>query len=570
MNSPDSYSSSSCTGPVRSCGASPITNERRVAREGTLSDLQVLTEPLGGSPLSLAAQRGEASDTWYRRRPADVDEWRAYARAVATPFSSGEWLSALRPALEPSGESAERLRRVVGGRGVVVTAGQQPGLFGGPVYTLTKALSALALADELEARMAVPVAPIFWAATDDADFEEASWTKVAIDGAVARLVLRRAPLAGTPMAATPLGDVTAELAELERASGSAPFATALDAVRTAYKTGTTVGGAFVMLLRALLEPLGIAVLDASHSAVRRQGAHVLRGALDRAAAVAAALRARTAELRAGGLEPQVLDLDELSLVFSLRGGRKQRIRIGEAPAIAQSADPAMLSPNVLLRPVLERAILPTVAYVAGPAELAYFAQVSAVADVLGVERALAVPRWSGTIIEPHVNHILRRLEVVPSDLGDPHALEGKLARAQLPETVAAALARVRDAVDRATAALAADPDASTLVPEAAVAGAKRSILARLQRVERRYVAGVKRREVDLMRQVATARAHLFPDGERQERALSFIPMLARNGAPLIAAMRAAASAHVVAVVGSGDQPAARATRPEAAQRRASS
>ncbi|MDQ3997705.1 MAG: bacillithiol biosynthesis BshC, partial [Gemmatimonadota bacterium] len=518
-----------------------------MAGETTLSDLQVFTEALGGSPLSLAAQRGEAPDIWYRRRPGDVDEWRTYARGVAAQFSSGEWLSALRPALEPSGESAERLRRVVAGRGVVVTSGQQPGLFGGPVYTFSKALSALALADELEARTAVPVAPIFWAATDDADFGEASWTKVAIDGAVARLALRRAPRAGTPMAATPLGDVTAELAELERASGSAAFATALDAVRNAYLAGATVGGAFVLLLRALLEPLGVAVLDASHAAVRRQGARVLRGALDRAAATAAALRARTAELRAAGFEPQVLDLEELSLVFSLRGGRKQRIRIDEAPEVAQSADPAMLSTNVLLRPVLERAIVPTLAYVAGPAELGYFAQVSAVADLLGVERPLAVPRWSGTIVEPHVDQILRRLEVVHGDLGDPHALEGKLARARLPETVAAALARVRDAVDRATAALAADPEASTLVPEAAVTGAKRSILARLQRVERRYVAGVKRREVDLMRQVATARAHLFPDGERQERALNFIPMLARNGPPLIAAMRAAASAHAVAV-----------------------
>jgi bacillithiol synthase len=532
-----------------------------VARPGTLTELQVVTEPLGGAPLSLAAQRGDVSERWYRPRPADVAEWRAYAQGVAGQFSTGEWLSALSPALEPTGDAADRLRRVVAGHGVVVTSGQQPGLFGGPVYTFSKALSALALADELEARTNLPVAPIFWAATDDADFEETSWTKVAIDGGVVRLAVHDAPPPGTPMSAALLRDVSAELAVLERASGSAAFAGALDAARQAYRAGATIGDAFVALLRALLEPMGIAVLDASHPAVRRHGARVLREALTRAPAVASALRERAAELRAAGFEPQVLDAEELSLVFRLRGGRKRRIPIGDAQTIAQSADPATLSPNVLLRPLLERAVLPTVAYAAGPAELAYFAQVSAVADALGAERPLAVPRWSCTIIEPHVGRILRGLGIRYADLRDPRAIEGKIARAELPDTVASALARMREAVDRAAATLAADPDASRLVPGAAVSGAKGSLFARLKRLERRYVAGVKRREADVMRQIATARAHLFPDGERQERALNFIPMLARQGPPLLDVMRDAAVAHADALIGAGSPPVAPRSEP---------
>jgi bacillithiol synthase len=522
-----------------------------VPRDRTLTELQVVTEPLGGALLSLAAQRGDVPERWYRPRPADVAEWRAYAQGVAEQFSPGEWLAALSPALEASGEAAHRLQRVVAGRGVVVTSGQQPGLFGGPAYTFSKALSALALADELEARTSLPVAPIFWAATDDADFDEARWTKVVIDGGVVRVALRDEPPSGTPMSAAPLGDVTAELAMLERASGSAAFGVALDAARRAYRAGATVGDAFVALLRALLEPLGIAVLDASHEVVRRRGATVLREALRRAPEVASALRARAADLRAAGFEPQVLEVEDLSLVFSVRGGRKRRIPVNEASAIAQFADPATLSPNVLLRPVLERAVLPTVAYAAGPAEVAYFAQVSAVADSLDAERPLAVPRWSCTIIEPHVDRILKSLGIRYTDLREGHALEERIARAELPDTVASALARVREAIDRAAATLEADPDASTLVPGAAVSGAKGSLFARLERLERRYVAGVKRREADIMRQIATARAHLFPDGERQERALNFIPMLARQGPPLFDAMRDAAAKHAEALIGAG-------------------
>lgn len=520
-----------------------------MARQATLTEVQVVTEPLGGSPLSLAAQAGNVPATWYPRRPETPAEWRARAQRTAASFAGGEWLTALAPALAPSGEAADRLRRVAAEGGAVITAGQQPGLFGGPVYTFSKAVTALALADELEARTGLPIAPVFWAATDDADFEEARWTKVAVTGGVVRLELRDAPPPGTPMSVAPLGHVTAELEELEQASGSAAFADALDAVRAAYRRGATVGGAYVTLLRTLLEPLGVAVLDASHVAVRRQGARILREALVRAPAIASALRARTDELRAAGFDAQVSDSPDLSLVFSLHNGVKQRVRVREARAVAESADPEALSPNVLLRPILERAVLPTAAYAAGPAELAYFAQVSAVADALGADEPLAVPRWSCTIIEPHIQRILERLGIEYGDLRDPHALEGRLARAAMPRSVESALARVRDAVDRAAAALSADADAAALVPAPAVVGAKGSLVDRLQRLERRYIAAVKRREEELMREVATARAHLYPDGVRQERALNFIPMLARHGPPLLAAMRDASGAHARTLAG---------------------
>ncbi|MFN2565935.1 MAG: bacillithiol biosynthesis cysteine-adding enzyme BshC [Gemmatimonadaceae bacterium] len=514
-----------------------------------LADLQVITEPLGGSPLSVAAQRGDVPDQWYGPRPATLAEWGAHARRVADAFDDRDWLGALAPALSPSGEAAERLNRAATGGGVAVTTGQQPGLFGGPAYTFSKALSALALADELEAQTGLPVVPIFWAATDDADFEEARWTAVAVSGGVAWLELRDQPPSGTPMADAPLGDVTTELAELVRAAGSAAFGDALDAARNAYRPGATIGGAYVALLRALLEPLGIAVLDASHPAVRRQGGAVHRAALVRATDVAGALTARAAELRAAGFEPQVPDVPELSLVFGRVRGLKRRIPIHEARAAADSVELEALSPNVLLRPLLERAILPTVAYAAGPAELAYFAQVSAVAQALGVETPLAVPRWSTTIIEPHVNRILRRLSLRHTDLRDPHGPEGRLARASLPRSVATALARLREAVDRAAAALSSDADAAALVPAAAVGGARAALLDRLERLERRYVAATKRREEDVMRAVATARAHLFPEGKRQERSLNFIPMLARQGPPLLAAMGDAARAHARLLIG---------------------
>jgi bacillithiol biosynthesis cysteine-adding enzyme BshC len=412
-------------------------------------------------------------------------------------------------------------------------------------------VSALALADAIEAATGVPSAPLFWAATDDADFAEASWTAVARPGGAETLRMSRVAPDGTPMAEVPLGTVAPLLARLEQAAGSVAYSPALDAVRAAYNDGkATVGSAYVRLLRTILEPLGIGVLDASHPAVRSAAAPHLRRALSRADAVESALLNRQQALEARGFTPQVGLVEGLSLVFVHEGGERRRVRTSEAALIGRVANRTDLSPNVLLRPVIERAILPTVAYVGGPSEVAYFAQVNAVAQALDLSAPLVVPRWSCTIVEPHVARILDRYGLAPDDLRDPHAAETRLARAALPSTVVDALAGLRASIELATAQLLDTADAADpLLPAAVVDGTHRQLMHRVDRLQRRYVAAVKRREVALTTDVATARGALYPDGKRQERALNFVPILARHGTRLIERMIERAGEQMSAAAG---------------------
>jgi len=100
-----------------------------------------------------------------------------------------------------------------------------------------------------------------------------------------------------------------------------------------------------------------------------------------------------------------------------------------------------MGPNVLLRPVVERAILPTATYIGGPAEIAYFAQISPIAQTLGVPAPSIVPRWSASIIEPHVEKILDRLHLAPEDFHDPHEVEARIARASLPRRLSTSSTR---------------------------------------------------------------------------------------------------------------------------------
>jgi uncharacterized protein YllA (UPF0747 family) len=298
----------------------------------------------------------------------------------------------------------------------------------------------------------------------------------------------------------------------------------------------------------------VAVLDSAHEAVSRAAHPVLVRALHERERVARALSQRSAALTAAGHAPQVADLEQLTLVFERRGTRRERIPRARGAVAAANAQPGLLSPNVLLRPVVERSLMPTVAYVAGPGEIAYYGQVSAVAEALGVDAPLAVPRWSATLVEPHVQDIMTRYQLRIEDLSDPNAVETRLARAAWPADLARSLDALRhELAERLAAIRAALAELNRLGP-ATVDGTARALEWRISRLERRINAAVKGRETAMMHDIATARGSLFPGGKRQERALNLLPLLARHGLALLDEMRGDAGRHARALLTPAPEP----------------
>jgi bacillithiol biosynthesis cysteine-adding enzyme BshC len=518
-----------------------------------MSEMIVRTEPLGGSALSQAARTGQLSQ-WYRPIPRGADEWNDYARDAART-APPTWFKDLEQAIAPTGRAATRLARAVDGQGLVVTTGQQPGLFGGPLMTLAKAISARALADALQAMLGLSVAPLFWAATDDADFQEAAVVSVSLDGGARELRLEARAPAGTPMARVPIDhDIDRQVTLLREACGSGAHELYLDETIHAYHDGATLGDAYVAVLRRVLEPLEMAVIDASHSDVARAAAPLMRRAANNGEALAGVVRRRSDEISAAGFTPQVEEVPGLSLVSLNRDGTKRRLPLVEAATVRELPSDQFLSPTVLLRPVLERAILPTAAYVGGPGEIAYFAQVTAVSDALGVPTPLVLPRWSTTIVEPRVHRTLARFGLSVEAFADPHAVEGRVARERLSPDAARALIGLRNNVAAGVSSLAAANGG--LLPTDVIEGLRRSLEHRMARVERRLLAAVKRRETEIMHQIATARGSLYPHGTRQERKLAFVPFLARYGPVLIEQMLAAAGAHARALLSGAPSMAA--------------
>jgi bacillithiol biosynthesis cysteine-adding enzyme BshC len=510
---------------------------------------RVIGESIGGGALARAALDGSAPPGWFVPQPRGVDEWRSHAEAVRSAFPGARWLETLRPALSPSGAAAERLERVAAGHGVVVTTGQQPGLFGGPGYTWLKAISALELANRLEREIGIPVAPVFWAATDDADFDEAASTSVTLGADNRRISIERQGPEGLVMSQMPLGDCSAQIAMLTEAAGSASQSDVLASLRAAYNTDATVGGAYVQLLRAVLEPLGIAVLDAWHPAVRAASRSTLVEALNRAAMIDEAVALRGVSIERAGFRAQVARVQRLSLVFRSTIGIKERVPLTQAGDAARRDD-LVLSANVLLRPVVERRLLPTVAYAGGAGEIAYFAQVTAVAEALGAALPLIVPRWSATVIEPAADRMLGRLGMMFDDVKSPHAAERRIADRAMPAAVRDSLEELRKSVETRIDAVAASLGSTPLVTKEVIEGARVQIRHRVERLERRIRAAAGRGEVAAMNDLAAIRAALMPAGARQERRLNYLPLLARHGDLLIEQLKAGAAIHAGGLIGS--------------------
>ncbi len=514
--------------------------EERVGAGG----VRVWRVPLGGSALARAMQSGAVPASWVVKAPNSITEWRARVAHIRQSHAA-QWLSPLLPAFGPHRDSAAHARlRAAVDSGVVVTTGQQPGLFGGPAYTVTKALTALAFADALQEALEIPVAPVFWAATDDTDFMEAAVTHVIGHHGVHALRLPSAPTSNIAMHDVALGAMEVPWRDLVAACGSASDGQVLDDVRAAYHPQATIGSAYVALLRTWLEPLGVAVLDAANPALRAAADAPVRAALQHAEDVDHALSVRDRALHDAGFLPQVERVDGLSLVFLTEQGARRRIPIRDARASADSAPSGSLGANVLLRPVVERALLPTIAYMAGPGELAYFAQATAVADALHMERPLAVPRCSMEWREPHTDRVLQRLGLQESELLASGHAEHLVARRLVPDDVTDAMERLRVVLESQLAVLRGATDAhDALLHPDVIRGLDRDLSHKLNRVERRLLAAVKRREAEIMRDIAVARAACFPNRSRPERVLSLVPLLARHGIDTLRVLQSVAAEH---------------------------
>lgn len=424
--------------------------------------------------------------------------------------------------------------RLAEGKGDVlaVTSGQQPGLFTGPLYTVHKALSAIALARRLEKERGVPVVPVFWVAGDDHDLAEANHAWVlGRDNEPVKIVLRERPHEAPqlPLFRELLGpDIRGALDALDQAL---PDAECKPEVRqwleAAYRPDTNLADAGANALQQLLGGRGggLAVFRAHDPSAKRAAAPWILRALD--------------ETLADGLTPVMVEGRLGRDRLKPEGGDYVTRRSGERFTRAQleqiaAETPERLSPNVLLRPVIEAALFPTVAYCGGPGEMEYLPEAAPLFAKLGVAPQAHVPRWSGMIIEARIDKVLQKHGLTPRDFeGPPGVLEARFAQASLPPELAASLQELRNDVEARFARISGEVTQLDPTLERTVQSARNAALAGTNEIEKKLVASVKRTQGTVLSQLARARAALAPGGKPQERVLTVASFLARYSGSLL-------------------------------------
>jgi uncharacterized protein YllA (UPF0747 family) len=215
---------------------------------------------------------------------------------------------------------------------------------------------------------------------------------------------------------------------------------------------------------------------------------------------------------------------------------KRKIADGELFALLDS-EPTAFSPNVFLRPVVESAVLPTVAYVGGPAEIAYFAQIGCLFHAHGIEPPIAVPRFSVTVIEGKVRKILDRFGLTTHDFRKPfHELSTRIIREGLPEEVTRPLAALEKAVEEEYDRLSRGAEKIDATLAGWLNSQRNAILGQLQAAEKKITSHRKKRSEIEMEQLRKAASNLQPEGIAQERVLNALPLVARYGAGILADM----------------------------------
>jgi bacillithiol biosynthesis cysteine-adding enzyme BshC len=443
-----------------------------------------------------------------------------------------------------SAKSLANIERLRAGASAVVT-GQQVGLFGGPFFSLLKALTAVKLAEEATAA-GVDAVPIFWLATNDHDLAEVNHTAIlSTDG------LREVATPSRGVDDAPVGTVIfgPEIEEVVKSATDVlgPVA-AMDLLRDSYRPGETLGSAFAWLFARLFGEFGVILMDPSDVDFHPIAQPIYNAAIERAQEIDEALLARGKELESAGYHQQVKVTPSSTLLFIVKDGARIPIhrrvngnnsldflikdeKLSQKQLLHHIAEkPDDFSPNVLLRPIVQDHLLPTLAYTGGSAEVAYFAQVAVVYEKLLGAVTPIVPRLSATVVEPKMKSLLERyhLELTDAFHGED-ALREKIAATTLPDELQAAFDRAAQSLDQSLAAVknALGRLDKTLVEASDNAASKmqhqlESLRARAARAEVRQSEVIGRHAQQLSNS-------LFPNKVLQEREVGAIYFLARYG-----------------------------------------
>jgi bacillithiol biosynthesis cysteine-adding enzyme BshC len=423
---------------------------------------------------------------------------------------------------------------------VAIVTGQQAGLFSGPAYTLYKILTAVKLARKVSAEHGVPVVPVFWVEAEDHDWDEVASCSV-LDAEFRRQTITLSPPPGAghaPVGHLRLGtEVSTTIDQLAATLAPSEFtAELIGDLRVAYQPGLGMADAFSRWLERLTGDLGVVIFDCSDPAAKPLVGPIFAHEIQHAGRTWQLASEAGDQLTTSGYHAQVTgSAHDTAALFRIDGTR-HAIQPGEAAGLAEAVrtQPETFSPNVLLRPIVEDTLFPTICYVSGPNELAYLGQLKKVYEHFALPMPLFYPRATATVLDSASARFLAKHDLPFESLqAQDDAALNRLLAASLPDEVDRALRQAEHGIKTSMAALIA----SVPAVDPTLEGAAKSTLGKLQHdlsaLRGKVINAAKKRDETLRRQFFRAQSQAFPDGMPQERAVGGVWLLNRYGPALV-------------------------------------
>jgi bacillithiol biosynthesis cysteine-adding enzyme BshC len=492
---------------------------------------------------------------FFDRSPFEISSYRAVADSVQGLDGAREEVSEILTRQNRGFESGEAtfegIRRLAKPGTLAVVTGQQVGLLSGPAFTLYKALTAVRLARWLS-EQGLPTVPVFWLATEDHDLEEVA--QVATLDEEYNLVALKDP-GERPAPHSSVGYVRLSrqiLSTLDRLEALLPPAESRDHLlrdlRAAYVPGATWGQAFGRVMARLFGRWGVVLVDSLDEDIHRLTAHVYRQALVESPAIHNSLQRRSRDLVRTGYHEQVHVAEDSTLVFWARDGNRRPLHrrdtgfvldghekvLPEQIRLGLENQPLTFSPSALLRPIVQDVLLPTVAYVAGPSELAYHGQTHVLYPFFGRPQPVIFPRAGFTLVDHRIQRLLDKYRLAVEDVwqGEEH-LRRKIAAAGFADGWSERL----DQSERDLTALLdrLRGDIQTLDPTLldTLKHAEEKMKYQVERLRGKISHAALQRSEVLLRHAQSLMRFLMPNRELQEREVSGVYFLARAGYDLL-------------------------------------
>lgn len=446
-------------------------------------------------------------------------------------------------------KSFANIDRLRGGALAAVT-GQQVGLFGGPLFSVFKAMTAVKLAAEATAA-GVDCVPVFWLATEDHDLAEVSHVALQSEaGPPERLATESRGVEDAPVGTVQLGREIEPV--VEQAAWLLGDSEVTAWLREAYRPGETMGSAFARLFARLFAEWGVILLDPADAEFHVLAKPLFRAAIEQSAELDEALMARGQALEVAGYHQQVKVTSATTLLFQIKDGARTVVRrpangtngaafaVGDARLLAGElldrieAVPESFSPNVLLRPVVQDYLLPTLTYTGGAAEVAYFAQVGVVYEKLLGRVTPVLPRFSATLVEAKPQRLLERYGLdLPDMFHGAEKLREVIAAHMLSSDLQSQFAEAKNSLAKSFNSLRESLARLDATLVSAASNAEEKIKHQLSGLEARVARAESLRSEVITRHAEALSSALFPHKALQEREVAGVSFVARYGPGLL-------------------------------------